>query len=168
VNSVGVFAGGPTAQACSATLAGGCSATVKAQVASLPANQLISLNALNNGSVVTVTNNQVRYIMNTGEAQTIFGTPFGNMPRNPALDARANLLNGTIYKNFKLGERANFEMHLTLNNALNHFNFSSIVPNLESAGVGLFGNDFANPAVTPTLNSQFGSRVIFVGGRVSF
>jgi Carboxypeptidase regulatory-like domain len=163
INSVGVFA----ANACSATNAG-CTAAEITALGPLAANQLVSLNALNQGSVVTVTNNQVRYIVNTGEAQTVFGTPFGNMPRNPARDARANLLNTTVYKNFKLGEKANFEMHLTLNNALNHFNFSSIVPNVEAAGVGQFGNDFANPAVTSTSLAQFGSRIVWVGGKISF
>ena len=161
-NAVGVFAG-PNAQGCSATAAGSCSAAVKALVLALPANQLISLNALNNGSVATVTNSQVRYIMNTGEAQTIFGTPFGNVSRNPATDAKSNIANLSIYKNFRLGEHANFEMHATALNVMNHFNFTSIVPNLEFAGVGSFGNDFANPSVTSASG-----RTLFVGGKVSF
>lgn len=167
VNSVGVYAG----NACSATNAV-CSGAQTTALAALAPTQLVSLNALNGGttaaSVVPITNNQVRFIMNTGIAQTVFGTPFGNMPRNPVRDARANVLNGTVYKNFKLGEKANFEMHLTLNNALNHFNFSSVDPNLEHAGVGQFGTDFANPAVTSTLLSQFGYRTIWVGGKVTF
>lgn len=170
VNAVGVFVGpssgaGPTLnfQACSATAAGSCTAAEKTALALLPANQLISLNALNNGTVGTVTNSQVRYIMNTGEAQTLFGTPFGNMSRNPAVDARSNVANLSVYKSFRLGERANFEMHATALNVFNHFNFTSIVPNLEFAGVGAFGNDFANPAVTTAVG-----RTLFVGGKVSF
>jgi hypothetical protein len=163
-NSVGVFAGSlAVGTACSATIAGGCSPALLAQVLLQAPNQLISLNALNNGSVVTVTSSQVRSIMNTGEAQLVFGTPFGSMPRNALRDARSNLLNGTIYKNFKLGERANFEVHLTMNNALNHFNFGSIVPNLENAGVGGFGTDFANPSVTAA-----NGRVVWVGGKLSW
>ena len=75
VDSVGIFAG----DAC-ALFGAGCS---------LANTQLISLNALNSpaGTVTTVTNSQVRYIANTGVAETIFGTPFGNAPRNIGRDA---------------------------------------------------------------------------------
>jgi hypothetical protein len=54
-------------------------------------------------------------------------------------------------------------MHLTLNNAFNHFNFTSIDPGMEDAGVGLFGRDFANPAITSAAG-----RVVWIGGKVSF
>jgi hypothetical protein len=46
---------------------------------------------------------------------------------------------------------------------LNHFNFGSIVPNLENAGVGGFGTDFANPSVTAA-----NGRVVWVGGKLSW
>lgn len=173
--AIGAFAH----DACSAT-SFGCSSTIATALAALPANQLVSINALNftdpttgvlTQSIVPVTNNQVRFIMNTGTAQSIFGTPFGNMPRNPLTDAKANLLNTTIYKNIKLGERVNFEMHLTMNNALNHFNFSSIDPVLEHAGLNFtqfFGSGFDVPATTSTSTGQFGSRIIWVGGKISF
>ncbi|HWF02099.1 MAG TPA: hypothetical protein VHA06_00350, partial [Candidatus Angelobacter sp.] len=146
-NTVGAFAH----DACSATAAGRCAvATVASSLAALPTNTLVSINALNalTPTVVTVTNSQVRYIMNTASAQTIFGTPFGNVSRNPASDAISNIVNFSVYKNMKLGEHATFEMHATALNAFNHFNFGSVVPNLEFAGVGSFGADFANPNVT--------------------
>jgi hypothetical protein len=76
------------------------------------------------------------------------------------------LLNGTLYKNFKLGERANFEVHLTMNNALNHFNFGSIVPSIENAGLNpaqFFGSVYGNPATTGA-----NGRVVWVGGKVSW
>lgn len=172
INSVGAFAH----DACGGT-AFGCSAAIAAALAALPANQLVSINALNHTdpttglfspSIVQVTNSDVRYIINGASAQTIFGTPFGNVPRNPDRDAPANVLNATVYKSFKFGERASFEMHLTATNVLNHFNFSSVIPNVEFAGVGTFGSDFANPKVTSTLLSQNGSRVIWIGGKFTF
>jgi hypothetical protein len=176
-NSVGVFAHDACFSSGGAT-AFGCSSAIATQLAALPANQLVSLNALNHldqfgnlaQSVVPVTNNDVRFIINSLTSQQIFGTPFGNAPRNPLRDARTNLATASVYKTINLGERAKFEMHLTLNNAFNHFNFSSVVPNMEFAGVGLFGSDYANPAATATLpaGTQFGSRVIWVGGRVTF
>jgi len=167
LNTVGAYAH----EAC-ASVALACSAGptgTAALVAALPANQLVSINALNAGNIVLVTNNDVRYIMNTRTAQTIFGTPFGNVPRNAARDAISNLVNTTVYKNIKLGERANFTMNVTLNNAFNHFNFTSIIPNLESAGVSgragfsSFGNDFATPSATAA-----NGRSVWIGGKVTF
>jgi hypothetical protein len=168
--TVGAFA----PDVCSITATGypgavvsGCSTTARAAIAALPANQLVSINALNapTPTVVTVSKDQVQLIVNAKESQLVFGTPFGNMPRNPFQDARSNLLNGTIYKNFKLGERANFEVHLTMNNALNHFNFGSIVPNIENAGLAPtnFGSVYASPATTGA-----NGRVVWVGGKVSW
>jgi hypothetical protein len=100
-------------------------------------------------------------------AQTIFGTPFGNVARNPLVDAPSNRLDASIFKNIKLGERGNFEMRMTATNALNHFNYTSIDPNMEDAGLGtapsLFGVGFNNPAQT-TANG----RVVSISGRFTF
>ncbi|HEY6349367.1 MAG TPA: TonB-dependent receptor [Candidatus Angelobacter sp.] len=138
--------------------------------------QLISYNAMNgNGSIassgaalpgtpgVAVTASQVRFIINGAVAQSVFGTPFGNVPRNALRDAISNIANVSVFKNIKLGERANFEMHITALNALNHFNFGSVDPFLEDAGVGRFGADFANPAVTGA-----NGRTFYVGGKITF
>lgn len=166
-NAVGAFAH----DACGAN-AFGCTAAIVSALNALPAGQLVSVNALNHTdpvtgalaqSIVPVTQNDVHFIVNTATAQTLFGTPFGNVPRNPLRDAKSNLANASIYKTFRLGEHANFEMHLTMNNAFNHFNFGSVVPNIEFAGVGQFGADFANPAVTGASG-----RTVWLGGKVSF
>src|SRR5262249_54639206 len=153
--AVGVF----SHEACAAS-AIACSTANSTALALLPANQLVSLNALNAtdpitgapaGTIVQVTNNDVRFIMNTRTAQLVFGTPFGNVPRNALRDAKSNLLNGTVYKSIKLGERVNFTMNLTLNNALNHFNFASINPVIEQAGLNrtqFFGSGFGDPSQT--------------------
>src|SRR5262249_41657526 len=69
--------------------------------------QLISLNTLQGptGAIVATTKDKVRFIINGGEAQAIFGTPFGNTPRNPVQDAISNIANVSIIKNFKITER---------------------------------------------------------------
>ncbi|HLJ26974.1 MAG TPA: TonB-dependent receptor [Candidatus Angelobacter sp.] len=157
-NTVGVFAH----DACAAANLT-CSNANAAALTALSATQLVSLNALNNGNVVTVTNNDVRFIMNTGTAQTVFGTPFGNVPRNSLRDAISNIANVSVFKNIKLGERVNFEMHATALNALNHFNFSSVDSTLEDAGLANFGQGFANPSLTTA-----GGRTFFVGGKITF
>jgi hypothetical protein len=101
-----------------------------------------------------------------GTAQTIFGTPFGNAPRNGVTDAPQNIGNLSVFKNLKLGERVNFEMHLTALNVFNHFNFASVDPAVDHAGLGGrpgSGLGFALPSV-----SGANGRTIFVGGRITF
>ena len=119
-------------------------------------------------NLVPITTNDARFIINMHTAQTVFGTPFGNVPRNPLVDAPSNRLDATIFKNIKMGERGNFEMRMTATNALNHFNYSSIDPNMEDAGLGtgitsLFGVGFNNPAQT-TANG----RVVSISGKFTF
>jgi hypothetical protein len=154
VDSVGIFAG----DACTETGIG----------CSVGPNQLISLNSINSsGQVVTVTNNQVRYIANTGIAETVFGTPFGNVPRNIGRDAPLNFLNASVTKMVKFNERASFEFRFTALNALNHANFASVDPNLENAGNGIFGSAFALPQFTgdsiPGSNLAASRRFYFGG-----
>jgi len=148
----------------------------------LAANQLINFNNLNlaatnpafNGATYTpvqVTNQQVRYIANTSEAQTIFGTPFGNAPRNIGTDAPLNYVNFSTTKRIKFNERASFEIRFTALNALNHANFATIDPLIETAGLGVFGNSFGRPNLTgdsiPGSNLA-ASRRFYVGGVFRF
>ena len=160
VDSVGVFCG-------DALGASGCAN------AGVAATQLISLNALNNqnSQVVSVTNSQVRYIANTGIAEGIFGTPFGNAPRNIGRDAPLNFLNASVTKNVKFNERSSFEFRFTALNALNHANFVSVNPFIENAGTGLFGNAFALPQLTSTSipgSNLAASRRLYVGATFRF
>jgi len=138
---------------------------------------LVSLNALNQGagvggqSIPTITNNQVRFIANTGVAETVFGTPFGNTPRNIATDAITNIANASIFKRFKFTERASFEFHATALNVFNHMNFQSIDPFIEDAGLVQPGTGFADPSVTNSVFPGFGAaatRRLLVGGVFRF
>ncbi len=63
----------------------------------------------------------------------MFGTPFGNAPRNGQSDAITNIANASLYKRFKLGEHASFEFHATALNVFNHMNFQSVDPFVEDA-----------------------------------
>ncbi|HEY6305493.1 MAG TPA: carboxypeptidase regulatory-like domain-containing protein [Candidatus Angelobacter sp.] len=158
VDSVGIFAG----DACG-LFGAGCA---------LAPTQLVSLNSLNGpGTVVTVTNQQVRYIANTGVAQSVFGTPFGNVPRNAGRDAPLNYLNLSTTKRIKFNERASFEFRFTALNAFNHPNFVSVNPFIENAGTGAFGNAFALPQLTSTSipgSNLAASRRFYVGGVFRF
>lgn len=136
-------------------------------------NQLISLTAVGASGCETnfaipcpfvpVTKNDVRVIVNSGQAQTLFGTPFGTAGRNLSQDAITNIANIGIFKKVKLSERAAFEFHATMLNAFNHANFSSVDPFLEDAGLSQQGTGFGNPALTNAPG-----RKIFLGGRISF
>ncbi len=118
----------------------------------------------------TIANKQVRFIINASTAQSIFGTPFGNAPRNPVQDAITNIGNFSIYKNVKLGERASFEFHTTLQNVFNHSNFSSVDPVLEDAGLHGAFTGFGDPTQTPSVTDFgiFPTRRIFFGGKITF
>jgi Carboxypeptidase regulatory-like domain len=138
-----------------------------------PNNQLISLNALNatNPSAQVVTKDQVHFIANTAFAQQIFGTPFGNAPRNSLRDAPSNTGNLSIIKNLKLGEHESFEFRASFINVFNHANFATVNPFVENAGNPNFGNSFANPSLTgdsiPGSNLA-ASRRIYFGGTFRF
>jgi len=142
--------------------AGGCGPTGDATI--------LSLNALNKtGDVVTVSKDQVRFIINALESQTVFGTPFGNTPRNPVTNAISNIGNLSIFKNIKLGEHANFEFHTTFLNVLNHSNYASVDAVLEDAGLTGAFTGFGDPTQTPSVsNGAPPTRRIIFGGKVTF
>lgn len=144
-------------------------------------NTLVSLNQINinsaglfdkNGNPVApvpTTTNDVRYIVNGGVAQTVFGTPFGNVPRNVEQDEMTSIGNVSAFKNIKLGEHASFEFHVTALNVLNAPNYLSVDPFLEDGGLG------ASPATAApftgfgdvTVTNSQNRRLVF-GGKISF
>jgi hypothetical protein len=155
--SVGIFA----ADAC--TLFNACVTSASNPTA------LLSLNAINQSPVgappteTTLSNNQVRFIVNGGTAESVFGTPFGNAPRNINQDAMSNIGNLSVYKTIKFSEHVGFEFHATAINVLNHPNFLSVDPFVEDAGLQLQLTGFGNPALTDSTPR----RLIF-GGKLTF
>ena len=143
---------------------------------SMPANTLISMNAINTlGTAVPTSRNQVRYIVNGGVSETVFGTPFGNSPRNIPQNDMTNVANLSVAKMIKFGERTSFEFRASALNVLNHPNFQSIDPFLEDAGNFAALNGFGNPRVSDTFVTQGGvvspvlaSRKLIFGGVIRF
>ncbi len=168
ISSVGIFAGD------------GCAlfGSPGDAVCALAPTQLVSLNQLNNGAgvggvgIAPITSNQVRFIANTGVAQTVFGTPFGNVSRNITQDAITNIANASLLKHFKLGEHVTFDFRATALNVFNHMNFQSIDPFIDDAGItGQAGVGFGVPSVTNSVVPGFGAaatRRLLVGGVVRF
>jgi hypothetical protein len=147
------------------------SATGGACAPSLSPTQLLSMTAMGPNcitqavdcAVVPITNKDVRFIVNSANSQSVFGTPFGNMPRNPVQDAMQNIANASIYKNIKLGEHVSFEFHTTFLNAFNHPNFTSVDPIIEDTGAKGAFNGFGDVTQTPSITR----RIIF-GGKLTF
>ncbi len=102
-----------------------------------------------------VTNNQVRFIVNSATAQTVFGTPFGNMPRNLPQDAISNVANLSVMKRFKVSERNSFEMRFSALNVFNHPNFTSVDPFVEDAGLSSSFTGFGDPSLTGSVYPGF-------------
>jgi hypothetical protein len=158
LTQVGIFAG----DACALEgLAGNCGLGQ-----GLAANSLISFNQFNasNGATITpVQNSQVRYIVNGAEADSVFGTPFGNAARNSLRDDHTNLANITVFRTFKFSERVNVQARLDMLNAFNHSNFSSIDPAIDHAGFAFPEEGFGQPDLFPN-----DPRVIKGGLQITF
>jgi hypothetical protein len=166
LGQVGIFAG----DACAFFASTGAE-----PVCTAPATDLISLNQLNlngaglTGPVSPVTNNDVRYIVNGGAAQSIFGTPFGNVPRNIEQNDMTSLANVSVFKNIKFTERVAFEFHATAENVLNTPNYQSVDPFLEDGGLGaspLTAGPFTGFGDVTVTNSQ--RRRLIFGGKLTF
>jgi hypothetical protein len=169
VNQVGIFAG----DLCNAFQGG--SGTACAATGGPPANTLLSLNAFNaSGAISTVTNSQVRFIANGGEAESIFGAPYGNAGRNILRDYHTNMANFSVYKTFRFSERASVQWHVNMNNVFNHPNYGNtspgIVPFVENAGNPGFNTGFAVPQLesNATLSCPAGVRCVFFGVKVIY
>lgn len=140
-------------------------------LASTTPDALLSLNALNTAADLTtynptvVSRNDVRFIANGGEAQCVCSSvsPFGNAGRNSLRDAKTNSANISLYKSFRFGERATLQWHMSMLNAFNHPNYSSVDPFIEDAGLASEYTGFANPTLTSGGNRtiRFGLKVIF-------
>jgi hypothetical protein len=154
--SVGAFAG----DACQNGFAAACA---------LPVTQLVSVAGLNNNQLIMVTNQQVRFILNGFEAQQVFGTPFGNVPRNALTDAISNIGNVSFYKQVKFNERASFTFHATMLNVFNHPNFLTVDPVLTDAGLTGAQLGFGQPNLTnDNLPGTNVARRIIFGGKFTF
>ncbi len=158
------FWGNPSAPATSVGIFAGDACALYGAGCTLASSTLLDFGAFDSsGAVNPVTKNQVRYILNGGTADSIFGTPFGNVPRNAARDAWINSGNFTVFKDIKFSERAHLQWHMSMLNVFNHPNFSSIDPFLEDAGLQLEGTGFGDPRLTSGGSRQiwFGLKVIF-------
>jgi hypothetical protein len=175
-NQVGIYAG--DACAVGTAFANGWSSTA---VCGAAPGSLISLNQINSAiaanqsaPAVPVTNTQVHLIANGAEADSIFGTPYGNAGRNILRDYHTNIANFSLYKNVRFGERASVQWHMTMNNVFNHPNYGNTIPGInpfiENAGNPGSFTGFAEPSLvsSASLSCPAGTRCIFFGLKVIY
>ncbi len=121
------------------------------------------------GGWVPVGLNQVRFVINSLGSAKIFGTPFGNMPRNYLKGPALNQLNMSLFKNIKIGERFTLQLQSTAINVLNHpnpgygTNANGYLPSAALENAGLAGSGFAN-----FKDITLARRVIQFGIRLKF
>jgi hypothetical protein len=138
-NAVGIYAGDECALSSAISSPIGCG---------IPANQLISFNAANaTGSVTNVTPSQVRYIANGQTADSIYGTPYGNVARNSGRDYQTNTANFAVMKDTQITERVKAQFRMDMVNVFNHPNFLSVDPFIDDAGLTAFETGFGTPSL---------------------
>jgi hypothetical protein len=134
VNTVGIYAG----DLCG-LFGAGCS---------MSANQLLNFNAFNaGGALQNVTRSQVRFIANGQTADSIYGTPFGNVARNAGRNYQTNTANFALMKDTKITERVKAQFRMDMVNVFNHPNFLSVDPFIDDAGLTSFGTGFGTPSL---------------------
>ncbi|MGA3325290.1 MAG: carboxypeptidase regulatory-like domain-containing protein [Terriglobia bacterium] len=157
VSQVGIYAG----DACK--IKGAASAAC-----GVAANTLISWTQLNGpGTLATTTPSAVRFIVNGATAESVYGTPFGNVGRNTVSDYQTNIANFAIYKYIKVTERVKMRFDTTFFNVFNHPNFSSVDAYLDDAGKLSENTGFGIPTLFAG-GSANGQRRITFGLRVEF
>jgi len=131
---------------------------------SAPANQLYSWNAYNSaGAVQTISASQARFVVNGAYADSLYGEPWGNAPRNSLRDAIINAGNFQISKDTSVTERVKLRVDAAFLNVFNHPNFSSVDPFVEDAGYTGEAHGFALPSLT-----SGGDRLIKFGVKLFF
>jgi hypothetical protein len=133
-------------------------------------NGFFSMNQINSiGACNAVAPNDVRFIMNLPGAARIFGTPFGDSPRNYLTGPIFNQLNASVFKNIKVFENLTIQLRGEAFNVLNHpnpgfgVNAGGHLPSIDVGDAGFPGSGFAEHKDISLAN-----RVVQVGVRIIF
>jgi hypothetical protein len=129
-----------------------------------------------------VAKNAVRWIYNNNAAATFFGTPYGNVGRNPGVRGQAvSAVNFSMFKNTKVSERLSLRLEAQVYNLFNHMFLGVPDPVLDDGNLahnGSFGNNLFNSSggTNPngsggytnfTLNG-LGRRRLILGAKITF
>jgi Carboxypeptidase regulatory-like domain/TonB dependent receptor len=72
------------------------------------------------GNAIPVSLKDVRYVVNAPGSAALFGTPFGNAPRNSLRGPAVNQLNLGLFKNTRITENVRIQFRAEAFNVLNH------------------------------------------------
>jgi len=134
-------------------------------------NGFYSMNQINSaGQCVATTPGANRFVFNGPGAARIFGTPFGDSPRNYLRGPAFNQLNMSVFKNIKIWENWQLQLRGEAFNVLNHpspgFGVSAglgYLPNINVGTAGTPGSAFADHG-----DISLSNRVVQVGLRLVF
>jgi len=153
--------------------------------AALPNCGLVEFFAFAKSKGVTmnpVSSSAVHWIYDNNAAGTFFGTPYGNVGRNPGLRGQAvSSVDFSMFKTTKVTERLSLRLEAQVYNLFNHMFLGvpdPIVADLNLANNGSFGNNFFNSSggrnpngsggyTNATLNG-LGRRRLILGGKITF
>ena len=146
---------------------------------------LVEFNAFAKSKGVTmnpVSKNAVRWIYDNNAAGTFFGTPYGNVGRNPGLRGQAvSAVDFSMFKTTKVTERLSLRLEAQAYNLFNHMFLGvpdPIVADLNLANNGSFGTNVFNSSggrnpngsggySNATLNG-LGRRRLILGAKITF
>ena len=124
----------------------------------------------------------VRWIYNNNSAAQFFGTPYGNVGRNPGLRGQAvSAVNFSVFKTTKMTERLSLRLEAQVYNLFNHRFLGvpdPLVDDFNLANGGSFGTNVLNTSggtntngsggyTNATLNG-LGRRRMVLGAKVTF
>jgi hypothetical protein len=117
----------------------------------------------------------VRWIFNDNHSATFFGTPYGNVGRNPNVRGDSvNTVNFDLSKNFKFTERLSMRLEAQAYNLMNHRFLGVPDPFIEDGNQsvgGTFANNFSNNSggdYTNVTNAGLGRRRLILGAKIIF
>lgn len=142
--------------------------------ASIPirnANGFYSFNELNNGRLVEVGKNDVKYIFNAPGAAKIFGSPYGDVARNGEVGPIINQVNLGVFKNTRIRENVRLQFRTEIFNLFNHPNPG--VGLASAVGGAIPSNVIENAGVVGTAfnenqDIESGRRIIQFGLKLIF
>ena len=129
-----------------------------------------------------VSQSAVHWIYDNNAAAKFFGTPYGNVGRNPGFRGQAvSAVNFSMFKTTKINERLSLRLEAQVYNLFNHMFLGvpdPVVGDRNLANNGSFGNNFFNSSggTNPngsggysnvTLNG-LGRRRVVIGGKITF
>jgi TonB dependent receptor len=126
-------------------------------------------------SGATTTASAVRWIFNDNTSAAFFGTPYGNVGRNPGVRGDSvNTVSLDLAKNIKFTERLSLKLEAQAYNLLNHRFLGLPDPFIEDGNLsvgGTFGNNFSNNSggdYTNAVNTGLGRRRLILAARIIF